>query len=358
LEEKFIKGLDLSELFFTEAVKPILTRNFPDLIYSAALLGKGSDVIGFDTPQSMDHDWGPRLMLFLSETDHKHYHEKINQVLSLEIPNEIHGFSTNFGHHEDGTTVMKKEDNAPVHHRVSILGVQSFYTDILGFDPTSDIQPVDWVSVPGQYLLMLTSGRVFYDGLEELEPLRKKLNCYPEEVWLYLLAAQWQRISQEEHFMGRCGQVSDDLGSRLIAARLVLDLMHLCFLMERKYAPYIKWLGSAFAKLKCARDLDPVFIQVLKSGSWEERQKYLSVGYEFAAEMHNSLSITEHLTAQVSQFHNRPFLVIHAENFADAIRAKITSKSVLALPENLGGVDQFLDSTDSLKYLDRIRKIY
>jgi len=357
LKEKFIKGLDLSELFFAEAVKPILARKFPALIYSSALIGKGSEILGFDTPQSMDHEWGPRLMLFLTETDHKHYHRKIDQVLRQEIPSEIHGFSTNFGHHEDGTTVMTKVNDHPVHHRVNVLGARSFFTDILEFDPTGDIQPVDWVSVPGYYFLMLTSGRVFHDGLDQLGPVRKKLSYYPDDVWLYLLAAQWQRISQEEHFMGRCGQVFDDLGSRLIAARLVLDLIRLCFLMERKYAPYIKWLGSAFAQLNCGRELNPVFTKVLGAGSWEERQKYLSIGYEIVAKLHNLLSITDPIPAKVSQFHKRPFMVIHAEKFANALRGEIKSKSVLALPDHLGAVDQFVDSTDALNYLDRLKSV-
>lgn len=65
----FIKGLELSERFYREAVAPILAQRFPKLRYSAALIGPGSDVLGFDTPQSMDHDWGPRLLLFLGEAD-------------------------------------------------------------------------------------------------------------------------------------------------------------------------------------------------------------------------------------------------------------------------------------------------
>ena len=61
----FIKGLKLGEIFYEEAVKPILATHFPRLGYSAARLDAGSDVLGFDTPQSMDHDWGPKFTLFL-----------------------------------------------------------------------------------------------------------------------------------------------------------------------------------------------------------------------------------------------------------------------------------------------------
>lgn len=64
-----MKGLDLCRVFSFEAVQPILERVFPGLRYAAARVGPGSDVLGFDTARSVDHDWGPRLELFLSTDD-------------------------------------------------------------------------------------------------------------------------------------------------------------------------------------------------------------------------------------------------------------------------------------------------
>jgi hypothetical protein len=358
LTQAFIKGMDLCELFYTEAVRPLLARRFPDLVYSAALLGEGSEVLGFDTPRSTDHDWGPRLMLFLAETDHEMYRDDIDAVLRRELPVEIRGYPTNFGLHEDETAVMAHAENGPIHHAVRLLTVRGFFTSVLSFDPSGEIRAVDWVRVPENRLLMLTSGRVFHDGLCQLDPIRSRLRYYPDDVWLYLLAAQWCRIAQEEAFMGRCGEVGDDLGSRLIAARLVRDLMRLCFLMERRYAPYIKWFGSAFAQLDCAGELVPVFLRVMAAVSWQERQDHLTIAYEFLAGMHNGLDVTPPLTPLVSRYHNRPFLVIHADRFVDALRAGITDPDVLALPEHLGSVDQFVDSTDALRYLGRIGAVY
>jgi hypothetical protein len=36
-------------------VRPVLDAHFPGLAHSAALIGDGSDVLGFDTPVSRDH---------------------------------------------------------------------------------------------------------------------------------------------------------------------------------------------------------------------------------------------------------------------------------------------------------------
>ena len=110
MDRPFIKGLELSELFYREAVGPLLASRFPDLTYSAALIGPGSDVLGFDDAQSMDHDWGPRLMLFLTEADYATQRDAIDQMLRQELPGEIRGYPTRFGRHEDGTAVMTAND--------------------------------------------------------------------------------------------------------------------------------------------------------------------------------------------------------------------------------------------------------
>ena len=94
---------------------------------------------------------------------------------------------------------------------------------------------------------------MFHDGLGELEPVRASLAWYPRDIWCYLLACQWQRISQEEPFPGRCAEAGDDLGLLVITARLARDLMRLCLLMDRRYPPYSKWLGTAFARCASGR---------------------------------------------------------------------------------------------------------
>ncbi len=66
----FIPGLELGSLFYLEAVKPVLDTFFERMQYSAALIGSGSEILGFDTEMSTDHHWGPRVMLFLKEDDH------------------------------------------------------------------------------------------------------------------------------------------------------------------------------------------------------------------------------------------------------------------------------------------------
>ncbi|MFX0168987.1 MAG: DUF4037 domain-containing protein [Candidatus Hodarchaeota archaeon] len=355
--ERFMKGLDLSQVFYEEAVRPLLDSEYPDLVYSAGHLGSGSDVLGFDTEQSMDHDWGPKLLIFLGEKNYEKYHESLDAFLGHNLPTEIRGFPINFGYHDDGTIVMQLSDDRPLNHGVEIVTIRDFFERYLTVNPLEEMHPIDWVALPEQRLRSIVSGRIFHDGLDQLQPILGKLSYYPHDVWLYLLATQWRRIAQDEPFMGRCGQVGDELGSRLVGSRLVYDIMKLCFLMEKQYAPYIKWFGTAFAQLKSAGMLTPILERVFEATSWEDRQEHLVSAYEIVAGMHNDLDITESMKAKVSHFHNRPFLIIGADDFADAIYATIQDEEVLSLPKFLGGVDQFVNSTDVLSKPKRYPKL-
>jgi len=98
-------------------------------------------------------------------------------------------------------------------------------------------------------------------------------------------------------------------------------------------------------------------MQVLGATSWQEREKPLVAAYELVAEMHNELGITDPQPTKASRFHSRPFLVIQADNFADAIRAVIASEEVRALPMHLGAIDQFIDSTDVLSNPERFNRL-
>jgi hypothetical protein len=343
----FIPGLKLSELFYQEAVRPILETDYPNLVYSAALIGLGSEVLGVDDRMSTDHHWGPRLMLFLGPEDLANEGARIAATLSARLPYRFRGYSTHFGPaDEHGTRLLEEIDGGPISHRVEIFEPRAYFVHYLGIDPSAPISPVDWLSLPEQKLLSITRGAVFHDGLGQLDPLRAKLAYYPHDVWLLRLAAQWGRVSQEEPFVGRSGDAGDELGSRIIAARLVRDLMRLCFLMERRYAPYSKWFGTAFSELACAPELTPLFHGALSATSWQERETALCAAYEILARMHNRLGITEPLEPSVSPFYDRPYQVIHGDRFADALRAATSDETLQTIPFNVGGVDQFVDCVD------------
>ena len=355
---KFVPGLELNKLFYQEEVRPILDRAFPRLRHSAALIGWGSEVLGFDTQISRDHYWGPRLLLFLSEKDSPRLKDHISKLLSVELPYEFMGYSTHYSKPEPNNVCHPvKITHGPVNHMINIHSVRFYFKARLGFDLKRRITVADWLTFPQQRLLELTSGEVYYDGLGQLAKAREKLQYYPRDIWLYMMAAQWTRISQEEAFVGRAGHVGDELGSQIVAARLVREIVKLSFLMERKYAPYSKWLGTAFSRLMIAKDLAPLLRKAMLGKTWKTREKWLSKAYTLIARQHNALKITEPLSTKTSDYYSRPYSVIFAERFAKAIKQSIKDPNVQKIATDIGSIDQFTDSTNVVEDLALIRKL-
>ena len=356
----FLPGLELSRRFYREAVRPLLAERCPGLAHSAGLIGFGSDVIGCDTPMSRDHMWGPRLVLLLAEADFAEKRAAVDSALRRGLPHTFLGYPVDFGRPDgSGVRIMAAGQSGEVEHLVEISTIPAYFDRELGAGRWQSPGPADWLTFSEQRLLSLTSGGVWRDDLG-LAQIRARLAYYPHQVWLYLLACQWSQIGQEEPFVGRTGQNGDEIGSRLIAARLAGSAMRLAFLLERRYAPYSKWFGTHFQRLAIAPQLGPHLAAALCAGDWQERQAGLCAAYELLAEQHNALGLTEPVETQCSLFHGRPFQVIHADEIAARLQAAIQDETMRGWGL-WGSVNQFSPSTDLLEDaagLGRLRGFY
>ena len=342
----FMPGLQLAREFYATEVRPLLEGQFPQLPYAAGLIGPGSEVVGFDTERSIDHDWGPRLQVFLSDSDAARYATAITTMLASTLPESFRGFPVAFP--------VTREPGGSARQRVEVTGLGAWLGGHLGFDPREAVTLLDWLAVPAQRLAELTGGEVFQDRPGELTGARAALAWYPHDLWLHLLACQWQRIGQEEAFPGRCAEAGDHLGSLVVTARLVRDLMRLVLLMHRRYPPYSKWLGSAVALLPGTAGLTASLTAAVTSGDWRTREKHLCHAYETVAALHNQLELTPPLDTRTHGFYDRPYQVIGAARFATALRDAITDPQIRGLPLT-GAIDQYTDSTDAAGNLRFLR---
>ena len=384
-----MNGLELAHGFYVDAVAPLLDRYAGDLSYSAALIGPGSEVLGFDDDISTDHHWGPRVLVFTSDADAERRSADLHAMLADRLPFEYCGYPTNFTEpdpDDNGTQLLRPVDSGPVNHRVEIVGLRSWLAGYIGAEPSgaSAGRPlpgdaIGWLTIPQQKLRSIVAGAVFHDGLSArdagiaaeanaageqgaLAAVRSALAWYPDDVWRYLIASVWQRIAQEEHLVGRAGQTGDEIGARVIAMRLVRDMMRLCFLAERKYAPYAKWLGRGFADLDAARRIGPLLGAVAATNGWRERDLALAAAHSQLAIVHNSLSITKPMPTEPHGFFGRPFTVLAIDGFAqetlDTIDADWLTPRMRRSP--IGGVDLISDNTDLLEdaaYRDDLRRL-
>ncbi|WP_220131336.1 DUF4037 domain-containing protein [Streptomyces sp. PT12] len=308
-----VNGRDLAGEFYAREVRPLLG----DVPHAAALLGDGSEVLGFDDGVSPDHDFGPRVQVLVGSPGDA---DAARAALGA-LPEAFEGFRVRF---------------AGGDHAVEVATAPAFFTARLGVDPAAGMGLADWLLTPTQRLATMVEGPVFHDPAGELARRRAALRWYPADVWRYVLAAAWLRVSQEEAFIGRAGSRGDELGSAVVAARVARDLVRLAFLVERRWAPYGKWLGTAFARLPLAPRVGPHLDAALRAGAWREREAAVCRAASELAAATNRLGLAEELDPGPRRFHARDIRVLAGERFTEALVARITDPGVGALVDRLG----------------------
>ena len=358
----FLPGLELGRRLFEEVGRGIIETVVPPDAYAAALVGKGSDVLGFDTERSTDHDWGPRFQVFLPEPGHDA--ALLEGELRRRLPAVFHGWEVGFTDpdpNDHGTQTPAHDREGAVNHKVEITTLPAWLRRHLGVEDAGSLTLLDWLTFPEQRLVEVTSGAVFHDPRGELARARAALREYPRDVWLYRMACQWQRLSQAEAFIGRCAEVGDGPGMKIVAARVVKDVMRLSFLMERRYAPYDKWLGTAFRRLASGPVLLPLVSAVLSAPTYEVMEPGLVEIYRALGEMHNRLGVTGPMDASPRQFFSRPYTVMRSDRFANALLRAVESQELQRIPVRMGGIDQLVDNTDFIEnpsVYRRLRELY
>lgn len=347
----FVSGHQLSRALYEDVVAPMIATSFPGLPFAAVLIGEGSDVLGYDTERSMDHDWGPRLSLLLRPDDRDSFALAILEALDQRLPESILGVPIDVG----GSANLPDEPLTLHHsagegrtHGVRIDTVRDLLLGMHGIESIANFETANWLTTPQQTLLEWISGPMFYDDVGDWTRIRQFLNWYPDDIWRYQMAARWKRIAQQEAFVGRCGELGDDAGSHLVAMNLVEDSIKLALLQERTYAPYAKWLGTAFGKLDVARELGPWFDQIRFAISWNEREDGLVKVLSLLGNRQNDLRVSEPVDVMFQSYFDRPFQVLFAERFSRALQEAILDRRTRALPPDLGGMDSIIDSTDAL----------
>lgn len=347
--DQFIKGMELCEGFFRDCAKGIIEERFPGLPYSAGLIGYGSDVLGYDDPVSTDHMWGPRFYLFLRKEDLAKK-DAIFRALSENLPCAYRGYSVNFTEpdpNDCGVQHPKWVDSGPVNPLVFIQTFEDYLAEQLGTSDLAHIGPLRWLAFSEHRLLSLVSGRFFVDGLDcagKLAPIW----YYPRDVKLYLIASNWRLIASEQAFVKRCGACGDEIGARIICARLCERLMRLCFLFQDTYAPYSKWFGTAFGRLDVDEKIKAAIHGALAAADPESREDRLVEAQALVGALQNASSLAEFVNVEIKDYFGRDIRVVFAEKFAEAVEKELTGTAFAGVPpfgtlSQVGGIASFTD---------------
>jgi hypothetical protein len=342
-----MQGIELSRRFYFDIVQPWLNSAAPELRHSAALIGYGSELLGFDDDMSRDHNWGPRVHLVVSRADFAQYAQRLISDFSAIVPEQFLGEPIGWRSRPHPPAGGSDAAGA-VEHGLEIHTLEGRLRSELALDSAFDIGSMQWLGLSEQRLLSFTAGAVFHDDDNRLGAVRAALAYFPRDVWLYKIACQWRRIAEEQAFVGRAGIAGDDLGSRVIASRLVRDVMRMAFLLERRYAPYAKWFGSAFARLPLATSLTPWLEQALGAEAWKERGEALAAAYLVLAQRQLADSVGLPFEPVIGPYHERPFATINTDDIGAATSGAIEDRALKALP-TVGSLDQVTDLTPVLE---------
>lgn len=330
-----MSGRELARQFHADVVAPLLARAMPRLRYAAARLGSGSDVLGLDDAMSHDHDWGCRLTLLVDGPDSDAV-PQVGDLLERELPESYQGWPVRFPVSWDPS----------LSHQVEVATVTGFAANRLGVDPTGGLSVPEWLTLTGHSVLEVTAGPVFVDQTDELEEVRAALRWYPSDIERYVLAAGWQRLSNEMPMVGRTAERGDELGSRLLSGRLAGDLVWLAFALSRRWPPYAKWRGSAFKGLAVAADLADPLAEAATAPDWRDRESGLADACEvlLSAQRARGLPVP---ASTVTAFMDRPYRTVD-QAVPQALLADVTDPQIARLPGSIGSIDQWVSSVDIL----------
>ena len=225
-----LSGLDLSMQFYEEYGKPMLKEKFPDYIdrIAVGLVGEGSECLGFDDELSKDHDYGPGFIMWLTDEDYAQIGAQLNEEYH-KLPIRYRG-------------IVRIESPQGM-GRMGAHSINEWYSNILGY---KDIHfDAFFLVVDETNLNKATNGKVFTDPLGEFTDIRNELlNYYPDSVWKKRIATEMTYVSQTGQYnYHRLIKRNDETGAMLSLSGFMEHSMKLAFLLNRKYAPYYKWLS-------------------------------------------------------------------------------------------------------------------
>ena len=226
-----MNGLELSKGFFEEYGRPMLERDFADILpyLAAGFVGSGSEHLGYDDEISQDHDFEPGFCIFLPSEDVIDRRTAFLLERAYEkLPKEYMG--------------VKRQRISPVGgNRNGVLRTAEFYISKAG-TPDGVLSNEAWLSLPDYALLEATNGEVYFDNFGEFTKIREALQNQPDDVKLKKLAGNLLLMAQSGQYnFTRCLNHGEKQAAQLALFEFVNAALKTLFILNDRYMPYYKW---------------------------------------------------------------------------------------------------------------------
>ena len=234
-----MNGLELARAYFEDCGRPLLERDFPELLplLAVGLFGSGSDCFGYDDALSRDHDFEPGFCILLPEE------ELVDSRAEFRLERAYAALPKRFGGFE-------RQRLSPVGGaRHGVFRTADWFRRAVG-SPNGLLSPEQWLTLPEQALAEATNGALFFDGFGEVTRIREALSAYPEDIRRKRLAGQLWRMGQAGQYnLPRCLSRGDTGAARLCCVELAESASAAAFLLNGRYRPYYKWRFRALRAL-------------------------------------------------------------------------------------------------------------
>lgn len=233
-----IRGLELAEEYYRSCWMPLAHERIGavEQRIAAGLVGPGSECFGFDDAVSRDHDWGPGFCLWLTDEDHREFGSGLQRSYDT-LPTSFLG-------------LRPRQASPGEEWRVGVMRTGAFFMRFTGL-ARPPATPQEWLRIPEHALAACTNGRVFSDPLGDFTRWREALLAhYPEDVRLKKIAALCITLAQTGQYnFSRAMKRGDLFAAEYTAMKFCADAIALVFLLNRRYAPFYKWLHRAVRDL-------------------------------------------------------------------------------------------------------------
>ncbi len=252
-----MKGIELSEKYFEEFGRPMLEKEFSDILplIAAGIAGSGSECFGFDDEISRDHDFEPGFCIFIpgEETLDRKRAFELERAYS-KLPKEFEG--------------VRRPLVAPVGgSRHGVIRTADFYLSETG-SGSGILSVEEWLHIPDSALAQATNGKVFFDNYGEFTGIRNYLLKMPSDILLKRLAGNILLAAQSGQYnFARCIARGEKGAAQLALTEFVTSVMKAAFLLSGRYMPYYKWSFRALAEIPGRQQLCEDLTLLLNTGN-------------------------------------------------------------------------------------------
>ena len=256
---KRLTGLERAEIV-AKYTSEFIKAKYPDL-YSRiclALVGVGSECLGFDDEISEDHDFSSRCQLFLDDSDYKTYKSDLESSLKI-FCKDLESLTSNL-----------KDIN------VEIMSIPNFYKYYTLFENGPKTES-EYRKVPMDLLCVATNGKVFLDNLGKFSEIRNRLlNFYPEDIRLKKIAFQLNKMAQSGQYnYSRMIKRGDTVAANIAQGEFVKHYLEFVHLLNKKYMPFYKWSYRSACSLEILGNFTHDNLKKLSEASIYEKESLI-----------------------------------------------------------------------------------